>query len=199
MTWDKIEQWIEEAKTEDVRPELLARQIHSSGHPDPYYNFLKRLAIEADDPGVFLEIGVYYGCVAAHLATIGTLLTHVGLDINPIPFSDHRSIMIRGDSVGVCENGLPTHEVVKRIAEKCGGVQFVFQDSSHHYDESVKEWELYSPLVRKGGLWISDDITPAFKLPEEPKGMVEYWNELPGDKRLYSDLHIGSTIGVIRL
>lgn len=199
MTWKTIEHWIEWAKAEVPSPDLLARQINSSGHPDPYYNFLRKIAEEADEAGVFLELGCYYGCLAAHLSASATLLTHVGVDINPVPFSSYGSVMIQGDTVGTSNGGLPTVEMVKRIAAACGGIQYVFQDSSHHYDASVKEWELYSPLVKKGGLWIADDITPAFKRPDEPKGMVEYFEELPGDKRLFSDLHVGSVIGVIKI
>ena len=199
MTWEEVEHWVEWAKSETPSPELLARQIHSNGHPDPYYNFLKKLAEEADEAGVFLEIGCYYGCVAAHLAASPTLLTHLGIDINPIPFAAYGSVMIRGNSVETTDNGVPTVDMVKRIARACGGIQYVFQDSSHHYADSVKEWELYSPLVKSGGLWICDDITPAFKTPDEPKGQVEYFEELPGDKKLFNNLHIGSTIGIIRL
>jgi predicted O-methyltransferase YrrM len=199
MTWEEIERWAEWAKAENPGPELLAREIYSGSHPNPYYNFLRKLAIETKEPGVFLEIGCFYGCLAAHLERAATPLIHIGIDINLVPFSGQNSIMIRGDSVGVCDNHLPTIEVVKRIAEKCGGIQYVFQDSSHRYEESAKEWDLYAPLVKRGGLWICDDIIPAFQAPDEPKGQVEYFEELPGDKRLFNGLHIGNTIGIVRL
>ena len=199
MIWAEVYGLITLAKQDEPSPELLARQINSSSHAEPYYMFMRRLAMEAQEPGIFLEIGCHFGCVAAHITSVGTVLTHVGIDIKTVPFSHHNSIMVYGDSIGVGDNGLQTVDTIKRIADKCGGISHVFQDSSHLYESSVKEWELYSPLVKPGGLWISDDISHAFKCPDEDKGMVDYWDELPGDKRLFNDLHVGNTMGIIRL
>lgn len=199
MTWEEIDRLIALSKGDEPSPDLLARQINSNSNPAPYYMFIRRLAMEAEDPGVFLEIGSYYGCVAAHITSVGTNLLHLGIDINPVPYSHPNSIMILGDSVDSDKSAPSTVDMVRRIAEKCGGIAHVFQDSSHHYLPSVREWELYSPLVKPGGLWICDDITPAFRLPTEKKGMVEYFEDLPGEKRLFDDLHPGNAMGIIRM
>lgn len=200
MNWDGVENLVKSSKSYKPHASLLARQIYSGGHFNPYYGFLQKLiALESCELGIFLEIGCEHGCTAAHYSITGTALTYVGIDINPVPFSSFDTVFIHGDSIGKCSNGLETVDVVKRMVESLGGIQYVFQDSSHHYAASKREWELYSPLVRPGGLWIADDITEAFKIPGEEKGMVEYWDELPGDKRLYDNLHIGSRIGIVRM
>lgn len=91
------------------------------------------------------------------------------------------------------------------VAKICGGrkVGLVYQDSSHHYIPSKKEFELYSQLLASPAIWICDDITPAFYehgVDPPGKGMVQYFDELPGDKRLYQDvLHYGNRQGIIVL
>ena len=196
MNFERIDELVSLAKSDIPPDHLLARQIQSSSIPNPYFNFMRRLAMEVREPGVFLEIGSYMGAVGAHVVDAKGWHSHVfvSVDINHVNFSDPSFIFLEGDSTTD-----RIYSSVKSIAEKCGGIFAVFQDSSHHYYPSVKEWELYSPLVRPGGIWMADDITPAFKIPEEPKGMVEYFDELPGEKKIYDDLHIGSRIGMVLL
>lgn len=110
-----------------------------------------------------------------------------------MPFEHPEFTLFQGDSTST-----EIFQQVKEFAEAHGGIFAIFQDSSHHYYPSVDEFNLYRSLLRPGGLWISDDILPAFKRPEDPKSMAEYWDDLPGDKRIYDDLHIGSRIGIIR-
>ena len=82
-----------------------------------------------------------------------------------------------------------------------GKIGIVFQDSSHHYNISKLEWELYQPLLDENAIWICDDIISAFhdtRVDPPGKGMVEYFNELPGEKKLYPNtLHAGNAVGVI--
>ena len=196
MTFDQIDELIAKSKNDHVSDQLKARSIASNSRVDPYYAFLRRLMIDTRPKGVFLEIGCYYGVAAAYMADAKgyTENLYLGVDINPIPFSDPGVIFIQGDSTS-----MDVYARVKAVAEAHGGIFAVFQDSSHHFKASVKEWVHYSPLVRPGGIWMCDDITPAFKRPDEPKGMVEYFDDLPGEKRLYDDLHIGSRIGMVLL
>lgn len=196
MNFQEIDAIIEESKLDPVSDALAARSIASNSRVDPYYSFLRRLVIDTKPKGVFLEIGCYQGVVAAYIADARGWHDHqyIGIDINPVPFSDQNCVFIQENASRwdvACK--------VSEMANMCGEVFAIFQDSSHHYADSVREWELYSPMIRKGGLWICDDITPAFRTPEEPKGMVEYFDELPGEKRLYDDLHIGSRIGIVLL
>lgn len=90
---------------------------------------------------------------------------------------------------------------VNALVQKRGKIGLIFQDSSHHYEASREEWRLYSPLLDSPALWLCDDITPAFYNPEvDPPGlgMVQYFEGLPGEKKLYPDiLHRGNTQGVV--
>ncbi len=87
---------------------------------------------------------------------------------------------------------------VKAITDNYGKLGVVFQDSSHHYERSRVEWDIYSELLDKYGVWICDDISESFYRPGlDEKSMVGYFKERPGNKKLYDNLHKGSVIGVI--
>ena len=162
--------------------------------PQAYYKLLQQLAIREEKPGVILEIGAYQGTAAAVVLSEKDKHghVHVALDLNDITFKDERLHVVVGDSTTP-----KVYAKVKELADKFGGIFLVFHDSSHHYYPSKVEWEMYNNLLRPGGLWLCDDITPAFRIPEEPAGMVEFFYELPGRKRLYFGLHEGGCIGAV--
>lgn len=174
-----------------------------------YYRFLRRL-VETLRPEVVIELGVEFGIASAMMASV-----HIG-DYQPEVFGiDVNWHNIPGEIIyNMCPNyhyiiGDTTDKentfdvVVKMMNEhpKLNSVGLVFQDSSHHYQASKTEWELYSQLMDKGNsLWVCDDITPAFhdpKIDPPGKGMMQYFQELPGNKIAFSNLHKGNTIGVV--
>jgi hypothetical protein len=119
-----------------------------------------------------------------------------GIPRAQIPAYYDRYTYIVGDSVDAVET-------VKSIYwDRELVIGLVLQDSSHHYSTSKVEFQRYSEMM-DGGIWICDDITPAFHDPlvDPPgKGMVQYFEELPGEKYLFPDvLHKGNTMGVVLL
>jgi len=165
-----------------------------------YYRFLYHLVCTFE-PEVCLEIGTWYGIGSAYMcaAAMGYGGQVIGIDLNynklaaevlPEHFGNYHFLQM---------DSLEAQEIIKSYAP----LELVFQDSSHHYLESKREWKLYSPLCKSGALWLCDDITPAFHDPKvDPpgKGMVEYFNELPGEKMLFPDvLHYGNTMGLVFL
>ena len=192
MTWDEIDLMIKQADEYALPPELIARQLASEGR-NKYYNLFSRLYRSYQ--GVFLEIGCWRGCVAAH--TVGQPLPnpeaiHVGIDINPVNFSHPNFLFIQADATDKT-----IADQVKAVSDYYGGVFCVFHDSSHHYDASCKEWELYRPLVKPGGIWVSDDVTESFKRPEDEKSMAVWFDDLPGEKKVFDTLHHGSKMGIV--
>jgi predicted O-methyltransferase YrrM len=142
-----------------------------------------------------LEIGIQTGMASAYMCAAGSQV--IGIDIlvpgMVMPDSFH---FIHGDSTDML-----TYAKVMELVSRYGKLGLVFQDSSHHYLPSKKEWELYSALLAPNAIWICDDITVAFYNTEtDPlgKGMVQYFDELPGEKRLYQDvLHRGNCQGIV--
>ena len=166
-----------------------------------YYRFLYHL-VDIFKPAIALEIGTWYGIGSACMCAAAKKYDGqvIGIDLNynelaasvlPERFENYRFLRMDSREAGPLIRQLTQHR----------SIDLVFQDSSHHYQASCDEWEIYSPLAH--GFWLCDDITPAFHDPKvDPpgKGMVEYFNELPGKKMLFSDvLHYGNTMGLVFL
>lgn len=193
--------WIQDAQ------EIVFERVNVRSN---YYRFLRRL-VETLRPAVVIELGVEFGLASAMMASVKVgdyQPTVFGIDINwhnipgdiiynQCPWYHY----IIGDTTDK-EN---TFDVVVRMMNEpppLGKVGLVFQDSSHHYHASKREWELYSSLMDKGNsLWVCDDITPAFhdpKIDPPGKGMMQYFQELPGEKVVFPDiLHKGNSVGVV--
>lgn len=205
MDFTQIERLIQLSQEPLADTWLEALQVEL-GDPQNYYRFLYRLVL-TQQPKVILEIGTYYGVGTAHLAAAASTYGGqvIGIDVNAhgttrdaIPARYGNLRFIQGDSTKA-----EAWRQVYEIVEQFGRIGLVYQDSSHHYRASCQEWEMYTRLLDDNAVWVCDDITPAFfdPLVDPPeKGMVQYWNERPGFKRLYKDvLHKGNTQGVIIL
>ncbi|MEM2196980.1 MAG: class I SAM-dependent methyltransferase [Sulfolobales archaeon] len=57
-----------------------------------------------------------------------------------------------------------------------GKLDFLFIDGDHTYEGVRKDFEIYSPLVRKGGIIAFHDIVPG--PPERVGGVPTFWNEI---------------------
>ena len=69
-------------------------------------------------------------------------------------------------------------------------IDFLFVDGDHSYEGVRRDFELYTPFVRSGGIVALHDIAS----PIAP-GVARFWEELKGayetDERIASDLGIG--------
>lgn len=81
-----------------------------------------------------------------------------------------RIILIRGDS-----HSSETLEKVKKIIRDAK-LGFLFIDGDHRYGGVKKDFEMYSPLVRKGGIIAFHDIVP--HPPETRCEVSRFWNEI---------------------
>jgi len=65
-----------------------------------------------------------------------------------------------------------------------GAVDFLFIDGDHSYDGVRSDFEMYRPLVRRGGMIGFHDILPAPTVPPEFAGDVHlFWPEVKRDFR----------------
>ncbi len=168
------------------------------------YKFLYRL-ICTQQPKLSIEFGVWMGLGSAHMASAArTYGGHViGIDItsHEVPTNQLNKIYGNYTYMLANTNDDATVRAVKDLVGKYGSIGVIYQDSSHHYMESIREWELYSPLLDADGIWLCDDVLPIFHDPKvDPPGMsmVQYYEGLPGEKMLFPEiLHKGNTIGVV--
>lgn len=162
---------------------------------EPYRRFLHLLALERE-PEVAVELGVGDGLTTAHLvaaaAKFGGLVFGVddrNLDLGWLN-KRHPGIfkLLQCDTLGAAE----------ALREHAGRVGLVFQDSSHHGEHSRQEWLYWRPLLAPGAAWVADDISPAFRMRDEPFGMMEYWQWIPeGEKRVLQLGRPGNGLGVV--
>ena len=172
---------------------LADAKLEALAEGEPYRRFLYWLVKELR-PDATLELGTDMGHSSALMAAADSRTLVIGVD--------HRGIQ---DSAPPCQfpnfhflhcDSLGAVEGVKALLGD-RKLWIVFQDSSHHAEPSRLEWQYYQPLLAMGDyVWVCDDITGAFRMPDEPLGMVGYFDALPGRKRLYHNLHKGSVIGV---
>jgi predicted O-methyltransferase YrrM len=62
---------------------------------------------------------------------------------------------------------------LETIKDLAGYLDFLFIDGDHSYEGVKKDWEMYSPLVRKGGLIAFHDIAPNYD-----SGSRKFYNEI---------------------
>lgn len=155
-------------------------------------------------PEITIEIGVETGVASAYMAAAASRFDGlvIGLDINKEYGLAFEVLPQKFNYTFIQADSTQCFDTVKLL---CGQrkVGLVYQDSSHHYVPSIEEFRLYSQLLASPAIWICDDITPSFYeegVDPPGKGMVQYFDGLPGDKRLYQDvLHYGNRQGVIVL
>lgn len=149
-----------------------------------YYRFLYSLA-RALQPEIMVELGVCAGQGSAHLAAgnpSGRVLSidpelHGGFADNTQPYTNIEFIQTRSDDPAL----------LSRIADHSIGLLFI--DSVHAKDYVLREYTLWRPKMKPGGLILFDDLNlnPGMRevlpsLPEAVKGL------LPG---LHADFGFG--------
>lgn len=67
------------------------------------------------------------------------------------------------------------------VGQMVDEVDFLFIDGDHTYKGAKKDWELYAPMVREGGLIAFHDLIPA--MPHH--GIHQLFNELKKDHEAY--------------
>lgn len=165
---------------------------NANENSEPYRRFLYWLVLELK-PQITVELGIGTAHATSHMAAAAkTFGGHVyGFDDRQI-------------RVPTLQERFPNMHL--QWCDSLGGarvmegkkVGLVFQDSSHHGEPSRCEWNYWKSLLALGAVWICDDISPSFKMYDEPFGMVDYWDWLPVErKKLYEIGRPGNNIGVV--
>lgn len=133
------------------RPQQLAEEFL------PYLQIVSDIA----RPNV-VEIGARSGRQYRYYKEILECRHYVGVDVNPGP---HTTIL--GSS-----HDLKTIEEAKRQLEH-EPIDILFIDGDHHYEAAVKDYELWSPMVRVGGYIAFHDTR--HRHTQYSDGAARYW------------------------
>jgi cephalosporin hydroxylase len=156
-------------------------------HPQEIHPFAEWL--EARNPRHVLEIGVRHGGTSALWHEIASGLV-IGVDwcgrdglgeqtrvlADSMMLKYHRYRAIIGDS---------HDDITKQLIETVLGgelIDFLFLDGDHSYKGVKKDYEMYAPLVAKGGCIAFHDITDTAFMRQVGHGVPQFWKELTGEK-----------------
>ena len=160
---------------------------------EPYRRFLYHLVREMR-PQAAVELGVWKGEGSALMAAGHRDALVIGVDSAGL-IDDSPARRFENFRFLFCDTLGAAAVVGEMLGDRRIGV--VFQDSSHHAEPSRLEWEYYRPLLADEFVWVCDDVTPSFQMPDEPRSMVDYFDALPGRKWRFPGLHRGNVIGVV--
>lgn len=155
--------------------------------------------LRAEPPRVVVEVGTARGgtlFLFSRVAAPDALLVSVDLPHGafgggypPWRIPLYRSFARGAQRVGLLRGDSHADETLERVQALLGGrpVDFLFVDGDHTYDGVKRDYELYSPLVRRGGLIAFHDVVPqgacedVWQVGEVPKFWAELREERAGD------------------
>ncbi len=177
----------------------------------PYYAAFRDLT-KALKPGVVLEIGSWEGTSAAAFAA-GCAETQVitidhhsdpGDHVNQAKTLEAREAYPNITYLQGCSTAkvhalkAGTDFVLPWVEEILSGrkIDILFVDGWHGQPFAQADYDTYKPFLAPGGLIICDDIYGGDC--DTIFGMMDFWNDLPGEKYLSTNLHGGYPMGLIK-
>jgi hypothetical protein len=172
-------------------------------------------------PSFTVELGGWQGTAAAHFAKGWELGTVVTIDHHTDPGDEMNKVKML-EAEGECNNlryiqgwtndilaqrekgnhafgdapsAIPS---VLKLGKSNGieGIDILFVDSWHQYEEAKMDWQAYQPLLSSPSLVICDDIIGGYGAGIG--GMLDFWNELPGKKFLNDTMHPSYPMGFLK-
>ena len=161
-------------KCEDFRPLQIKEEI-------------ARLAerVKELEPQTVCEIGAA-GCgttfLFARAAAPGSLVVSLDLELEEARARASALFAREGQRVVCLKADSHQTETVREVERLLAGrpLDFLFIDGDHSYEGVARDFELYAPLVRPGGLIAFHDIVPLAEGDEQHTvgGVPRFWREL---------------------
>lgn len=204
--WQKIDQLVHKAQNRKLNGRLEnLRKKYNYHKQDNYYRFLY-YCVQEFQPAISVEIGIDFAVGSRHMVEAAKTYDGLVIGIDILEKAGEVQALKKDTQhyrfINDSSTDQKTIGQLNKLVKTHGPIGLVYQDSSHHYLESEKEWDLISPFCTPGAIWICDDITHSFHDPNiDPpgKGMLQYFMEIPREhKRLYQDvLHYGNCQGIV--
>lgn len=178
-------------------------------HPTEYLNFCK--FYQGLDCKNILEIGSYFGgnfYVMCKLSNVdGIKITIDCPTFQDLETQRHLSVAYSymkrfGENVHVINTDSHLMETKMKVLNvvKNQKLDFIFIDGDHSYEGVKKDFEMYSPLLKKGGYIAFHDINLIDHPDKFKYGVSKFWNELNcGEKIEFNSKSFFMGIGVIKL
>lgn len=149
--------------------------------------------VQALAPKRSLEIGTNYGGTLFLLCTLSPPGAHIiSVDLKGGPFGGgypkrkiplYRRFPRNGQKLCLIQADSHLPETWERVVGAMRGnkLDYLFIDGDHSYEGVKKDFEMYSPLVRSGGMVAFHDIAEHGE--ELACGVDKFWNEIKGQYR----------------
>jgi cephalosporin hydroxylase len=138
-------------------------------------------------PKIVCEIGTR-SCGTSFLLSqaVPGVEVFIGLDLYVSNWSQFRAFARPGQQVTALTGSSYDPTTVKRVEQILAGrkIDMLFIDGDHSYDGVKKDFDLYSPMVRQGGLIALHDIMPDHRERDGRTtgpysgGVPKMWNEI---------------------
>ena len=140
--------------------------------------------LESVRPKVILEIGTACGgtlFLFSRVASVDGTIISVDLQEGFFPnwkTSFYRLFPENGQKLYLLKANSHDVNTIQLIEKILGNfdIDFLFIDGDHSYEGVKKDFEMYSPLVRSGGIIALHDIVPG--PPEYVGGVPKFWKEV---------------------
>jgi predicted O-methyltransferase YrrM len=166
-------------------PRQLARESLAAGAIQKVPELARLIAlVKARRPHAVVEIGSFLGGTLAawcKLAAPDAVLVSVDLpdeSETPAKPDDLRRLALARQRLEVVRNDSHAEETRREVEAALAGseVDFLMIDADHSYDGVRRDFELYAPLVRDGGLVAFHDIVPHTRLANIE--VSRFWTEV---------------------
>lgn len=190
-----IEQCLLEEPTGDAWLDArYVEQVGIIGHTNPYYRLFWLIARELK-PEFVVELGSWQATASSHFAVGNPDSRVLTVDIH----REDKAAQQRCYEAAARLSNLTyingwSWDVVDQVRAVGQPISILFIDAWHDGTKVRLEWELYSPLLADVALVICDDITAAYNF----EGMIDFWNDLLGEKVLDNRIHPGVPMGFVK-
>ena len=161
--------------------------------PSQVYREISQLLklVDRIKPGVILEIGTANGGTLfcfSHVASEAAVI--ISIDLPGGKFgggypkwreSLYKSFILQGQKIHLLRADSHKTETLEQVEAVLHGrkVDFIFIDGDHTYEGVKKDFEMYSPLVKEGGIIAFHDIV--VHPPETGCEVSKFWREIRDD------------------
>jgi len=170
-------------------------------HKEEFFTLISELQVL--DPDKILEIGANHGGSAVFWDNVAGPGGQVVTLDTPELVANHHPVSMLDENYGnylarsvsnltllLSNSGYP--ETLDKVKELFGGpIDFLFIDGDHGYLPVKRDYEMYSPLVRPGGIIAFDDVVFC------PNDVGRFWEELEGNKKMLPVPKGGRGIGLL--
>lgn len=164
------------------------------------------------NPKYILEIGTANGgSLFCFCRLANPSATIISIDLPEEPFSGgyqrwkipiYQAFTKENQKLYLLKEDSHKEETLQKVKEILNGneLDFLYIDGDHSYEGVKKDFEMYGPLIRKGGIIAFHDISFSFLKEESSVDVPKFWGEIKFNynyEEFVKDRRVGYGIGVI--